>query len=144
MKIKIRALMFALLGSPLYFIETTEVVFRTTIKSPVIVFFLATAVSFICISALYIWATRALKGRLFTISPRYIEAAKRFGLVLGIIVGAPLMLWLWYENYDFEYASILPYILEIPGIAQLGFVSMVSLVHASFWCIDSMHRPTHV
>jgi len=79
---------------------------------------------------------RYMTDSLLPIGTKYREASKRFGIVLGVLLGGPTFAAVWLEHVDPSWASSIPYLLIIPGLLIVGFIAVASLVHVGFWCVD--------
>lgn len=83
------------------------------------------------------WFQRTrLSGNLFVLSRMRVVAAKRFSIVFGALIGAPVFTWLCYVNIVPEGGPVIAYVLATPGMMILGHIVVASLVHSVFWCLD--------
>lgn len=94
------------------------------------------------ISGLAFWvvwkAINAVENnRLIPIEPNYIEAQKRFGIVLGIAL-AVVAGFLFFEIYSPTWDSVIPYLLIVPGMLTIGFVSGFLGVRVALWCLGAV------
>lgn len=135
-----RVLLLALSSAPLVFIVAGEAVYdffggnRTTATAA------AVALSLLAAVAITWWHTLTSDNRVLPlVSPRYREAAKRFGLVAGIVC-APVFATAVIQASDWSWSSPVPYLLVTPGLLVFGFLAASTAVRTAFWCIEALHE----
>jgi len=138
MNSKVRSSLFAVATGPFFFFISGEAVYEFTKKDSFLLPVIACTAALVGVLVSFWWFQRISRGSLFTVSSRYMEASKRFGFVLGILVGSPVFTSVCYHSMDLRWASIIPYIFFTPGMLIVGFIVTASLVHAAFWCLDGL------